>query len=1078
MMQSSFTALTLNMFYVTLSSSVPLSGSSRAASYVSSSTNSSVFVMSGLGGAQMHDLTGDWIQLFDISNGFNLFCVDGVRGRARWNATSGEIMLAICGDQTMVPNINYAFAFRIMNPLIYRRRPPVQISLVGGVLWRTVNFTYAGSWYDPFFIDIGRPTFLTRCMNQSVPYAGLNNTLTVSLVVNQAMAEAARRFIITNLRGAIVNTSTVQLYGGSNNSQIFCVGDQPSQAVLRNGDLNLTLCQDSEGLAPYENYVFSFDILNPSFDQSPPSINIKAYDASNRLVVDNALCRPSGISGATEWERLGYADPMSVTVPGFRVSTMTQSSCIGSTVNTLYVTLQSSLPLSGSARTDDVVSTSSNPPVFVITGLRGIDMYDSTASYIRLFDVGWGNGGAQLFCAENAAGRAVYNATSGDIFLVLCPNQRMYLNWNYGFAFRIMNPTLYLRRPPIAIALSGGLLWRNVSFTYPPGCTSPKAPACCAQPLFIDVGRPGIQACMRQSVPYVDSNNTLTISLVPNQAMAETVRKFSIHTLRGLKIDGSTIQLENPPGWAKNDSSIFCVGTEPNLASWGGGVLNLTFCASDFYLTPFEPYVVQFNLVNPNASQSAPPLTMTTYDENGTVILRNSMCRPSTVSTATEYERTGLRDPMEIVEVGFRVRTLTQSSCTSLTLNTIYATLQSTVAFYGKEPPDPQVSTAKNVTFVMKGFLGQNMNDATSSWIQLYDIWYNNGWYWYNNGGLNLFCFNGTRGRAGWNATSGEVSLALCPDKSINVGVNYAFSFRIMNPLIWRRPPTVQISMIDGVLWKNANMSYPATASRCNDPLFIDIGQPAFVTSCMNQTRYFAGVNNTLTISLVFNQAMAERVTRLTLLNLRGLVIDSSTVELYGPNNSSQPFCVGGEPSLASWRNGEMNLTLCNDLDEGLLPYEPYVISFDIINPSVDQSSPSITIRAFDSQNKLLVSNAICKPSGQTGASEYQRSGYADPLIIVTPGFRVRSMAQSSCYAEQLNTLYVTLQSSIPLVGRAPPDYEVSSARNVTFVMRGFQGQQMYDLTGAYMHVKYGACIDDYLCVKHSSALDFILHLC
>jgi hypothetical protein len=55
--------------------------------------------------------------------------------------------------------------------------------------------------YDPNFIELGRPTFISRCMNQSVPYAGIENTITVSLILNQALAESVRRILVQTVKG-------------------------------------------------------------------------------------------------------------------------------------------------------------------------------------------------------------------------------------------------------------------------------------------------------------------------------------------------------------------------------------------------------------------------------------------------------------------------------------------------------------------------------------------------------------------------------------------------------------------------------------------------------------------------------------------------------------------------------------------------------------------------------------------------------------------------------------------------------------------------------------------------------------
>jgi hypothetical protein len=105
-----------------------------------------------------------------------------------------------------------------------------------------------------------------------------------------------------------------------------------------------------------------------------------------------------------------------------------------------------------------------------------------------------------------------------------------------------------------------------------------------------------------------------------------------------------------------------------------------------------------------------------------------------------------------------------QSSCLAEEINTLYVTLQSSLTFTGDTPPDTNISSSGDVSFVMAGFQGLQMYDLSnlSSSLQLQDLWNWDGASWYQNGGLNLFCFGQAKGRAGWNATRGEITLALC----------------------------------------------------------------------------------------------------------------------------------------------------------------------------------------------------------------------------------------------------------------------------------------------------------------------------
>jgi cysteine-rich repeat protein len=1045
MWQTSCTPEALNWIYVTLQSSIDLYGNAPAPSEVSSSPNPPVFVMKGLQGLQLYDDTASrgYIQLYDVWYGYYLFCVDGERGRVRFNATSGEATFVLCTDQRMHAGQNYAFRFLTINPLIWKRPPPVQISLLNGTLWKAANMTYGSGCNEPLYLDIGQPAFRSVCMNQSRPFVSSNNTLTLSLVPNQALAETVRVLSIQTLTGAIVNVSSVSLFGMNmsawpkNDSGVFCVRERASLGSWRDGVMNFTLCRDVKGLDPYEPYVVSFNVVNPSYEQTSPSLTIRAFDAAGQLLVQTPVCRPSAQHGASEYERTYMADALAISPVGFRSRTMSQSSCTASTLSWLFVNLQPTITLKGNAPADRDVSASSLPPIWVMSGFEGIEMYDFTQGTIQLWNYG-ANWGFRLFCADDTPGRARFNFTSGQIELALCPDMQMRANVDYGFAIRIIQPAIWTRPPPIQISLVGGLLWRPVSFTYPNGC---------AQPLYIDIGKPSLKACIRQSIPYIGLNNTITVSITPNQAMAELAKMFSIRTLAGAQVQGTHVSLK------RNHSSEFCLGDQPRLGSYAHGMLNISICPNVSHLTPFKTYTFSFEIQNPVTEQQSPPIMIASYDENGTVILETAMCRPSGQSGATEYERTGLLDALEVTEVGFRVRRMVQSSCRPQAVNWLYITLQSSITLNGKTLADPEVSNSKDTpVFVMSGFpSGQeiyDLDDKTKAWIQLYDIWY--GYY--------LFCVDGVRGRARWNATSGQISLALCEDQTMRAGVSYAFMFRVKNPLIWRRPPPLQISLMGGLLWKTANMSYPdadANGNECRSPLFIELDPPEFETICINQTMRYAGLNNTLTVSLVVNQDMAEKTRIYAFQTFRGAIVQGRNVRLKSNNNETSVFCVGGEPSLAAWVNGSMNLTLCDD-SEGLEPYKPYVFSIDVLNPNADQESPGILVRAISKEKRVLAQKLACKPSGQPHATENQREGFSDPMDITVPGFRISSMLQSSCLAEQVNTLSVTLQSSITFGGRTRADPEISSSVNASrFVMSGFRGLdvQRGDLAGSWVEL-------------------------
>lgn len=118
-------------------------------------------------------------------------------------------------------------------------------------------------------------------------------------------------------------------------------------------------------------------------------------------------------------------------------------------------------------------------------------------------------------------------------------------------------------------------------------------------------------------------------------------------------------------------------------------------------------------------------------------------------------------------------------------------------------------------------------------------------------------------------------------------------------------------------------------------------------------------------------------------------------------------FGEGGYASTASWSGGDLKLTLM--AGQVMRAEQTYQFSFDVLNPSVAQHAPALSIEA--NGTALYQRAAVSRPHvpvvGVLNGS--------DPMLVEKPQFVVRKIAQSIPMARFDNTMTVTIQSNVHL---------------------------------------------------------------
>jgi len=206
------------------------------------------------------------------------------------------------------------------------------------------------------------------------------------------------------------------------------------------------------------------------------------------------------------------------------------------------------------------------------------------------------------------------------------------------------------------------------------------------------------------------------------------------------------------------------------------------------------------------------------------------------------------------------------------------------------------------------------------------------------------------------------------------------------------------------------------------------VGAATFTTRNIGQSSCFPGATNTITVTMGTDVDLAQKST-VNISGLTGAIIATGPITLMDAGDDGEiTFARGTKVSEAAWSDGTLVLTVKGggNLSAGTI----YTIGFLISNPASATSSPVVSIAAAGSATIGPV--AMNKP----GSRLYGVLNGSDPLTVVVPHFRVKSIRQSTTAYGELNAIVVTLLAN----------YDLGVGSTVT--VEGLTGSQTPDSQG------------------------------
>jgi hypothetical protein len=278
--------------------------------------------------------------------------------------------------------------------------------------------------------------------------------------------------------------------------------------------------------------------------------------------------------------------------------------------------------------------------------------------------------------------------------------------------------------------------------------------------------------------------------------------------------------------------------------------------------------------------------------------------------------------------------------------------------------------------------------------------------------GPSVFSSTGT-----WIAASGQLLVATT--QALDPSTLYHFSFSLTNLPFEYQSPTVSIEARGGlqipptIMTTNVNKLNSALSSlpylTDSDAFPLRVRPVEFYIRNIGQSRAYPGASNTITVSLAstvtLSTADASKVTLSGILGAAGPGAGEIPISYV---TSQQVF---GLTALWDPDTGRLFLALAQDMVKGTL----HIFSFSLINPNSAHEAASVFIRASGSQ-VLYPASMIADVVNKTNETGTQ-AGDACVLKTYPPTLIVRNMGQSSPYPSALNTLTVTLASTVELDG-------------------------------------------------------------
>jgi hypothetical protein len=421
---------------------------------------------------------------------------DKLGAQGNWNKDGALILTAASGG--VLVGVSVEVKFNLSNPSTGYTSPSVSVEAAiefSGTAVGTIqrvsmtkpNSTLFGVAHGRNPLQVLVPDLTVKTIQQSTPFSGANNELTVNLTSNCDLPEGSK-VTITGLTGSATDTSAT-LSVQSTSDKLGAQGNW-------NKDGALILTAASGGVLVGVSVEVKFNLSNPSTGYTSPSVSVEAAIEFSGTAVGTiqrvSMTKPNSTLFGVAHGR----NPLQVLVPDLTVKTIQQSTPFSGANNELTVNLTSNCDLPEGSKV-------------TITGLTGSATDTSATLSVQSTSDKLGAQGNW-----NKDGALILTAASGGVLVGVSVEVK----------FNLSNPSTGYTSPSVsveaAIEFSGTAVGtiQRVSMTKPNSTLFGVAHG--RNPLQVLVPDLTVKT-IQQSTPFSGANNELTVNLTSNCDLPE-----------------------------------------------------------------------------------------------------------------------------------------------------------------------------------------------------------------------------------------------------------------------------------------------------------------------------------------------------------------------------------------------------------------------------------------------------------------------------------------------------------------------------------------------------------------------------
>jgi len=370
--------------------------------------------------------------------------------------------------------------------------------------------------------------------------------------------------------------------------------------------------------------------------------------------------------------------------------------------------------------------------------------------------------------------------------------------------------------------------------------------------------------------------------------------------------------------------------------------------------------------------------------------------------SAKQTIRSQVLVPRQTLLPTFPVQSIGQSTCSPGECNTVTVTIS--VNQVVTSPRD-------NVYCQISGFLGMDTDPSCSSSICEKNpsrIPLQDGIAGSN--AKSLFqSVDGSIGRATWNSSAGTLKLVLANQARLEPFKQYVIAFNLKNGFTAALSSNVIITaFVNGSCVTQSGLTCSGVVMNQILPTRLEVCPARFDVRIAGQSFPWPGCDgllNTVTVTIQPNVRLSAG-SRITIIGFAGASKVTSS-------NSSVSFA-----------DGSVFVDVASG--EALYSGQNYVYTLSLLNPSISQVMPYLSLEASSLQppfaipRALVIGNQSQLPTIFSGSNAQFISsrtfpGDALPMYIAQPSFVVKTIGQSNPYPNALNTITITLAANVPI---------------------------------------------------------------